>query len=221
MGRWIRWGGGGLFALLGSTVLIASVSYYPPLQEARCVATFAVVLGFGTAVSLDRYLRGCYASVPDNGKRVAERLHNVTEDRRFREVAGLDRPGYALYSRIFQVIFQAALPGQAIRYSSVFQGGFAGEDQQGYLVLALSPWHLRTAPAAHELFHLVRHVYGRARLDQEPTWWVSIREESIVWYQTVRYAGFRGILELFFAAAPVTIPVTLLLYLCSRVCYSF
>jgi hypothetical protein len=109
----------------------------------------------------------------------------VAIDKRFHRVASLG-------AREIEVL-HAQLASAAFCECSIWQGGYAGRPADRGLVLGLSRLHRRIVPAAHELFHLVREVRGRKRLDDETQVW---REECMIWFLTWQYAPVRTVLEL-------------------------
>jgi hypothetical protein len=114
-------------------------------------------------------------------------LQRVANTARFRQLAGLTGAHLRRFRR--------RLRNSHVCFSAPWQGGYAGHGPRKRVLLALSHLHLRTAPAAHELFHLVRHVRGVAPFHED--WFTrTIREEAIVWMLTIRYDPFRASLEL-------------------------
>jgi hypothetical protein len=99
----------------------------------------------------------------------------------------------------------------SFRRSPWFQGGYAGRDRGGNLVLGLSRWFPAAATAAHEAFHVARDIRGKCPLsrprvvtqeepsqqapppplsppDRQPSFWRVWWEEVVVWCQTAIYA---------------------------------
>jgi hypothetical protein len=101
----------------------------------------------------------------------------------------------------FRDIFKNAV----IMHAPSLQGGYAGlgckegrPPDERPIVLALSPSNLRTAAAAHELFHLARHVRRDRRFEDEEEMNILavVWEEAKVWTLTILFAPLRGIFEL-------------------------
>ena len=122
--------------------------------------------------------------IPKNpaGTRVSSVFQRISRDPEFLKIAGVSEQE-----------MEVALNGVSYRYSNILQGGFAGKVPTGdgdQLILGLSRLHIRTSPAAHELFHVARELRGgpTLRVDQMPGFLSRVHEEAIVWGMQTRYA---------------------------------
>jgi hypothetical protein len=123
-------------------------------------------------------------TTPDNG-RVRAVFLRVAADPKFQRIAGL---AGAQHDE-----FLAAVDKASYRFAGRSLGWAGPPDEEGGpCLLGLSWWHLRSVPAAHELFHLARHVRKVKSLDDETNVW---REEAIIWGQTLRYNPIGTVLE--------------------------
>ncbi len=119
------------------------------------------------------------------GPEIKNLFFSVAADPRFQRVAGLSETELAsLHQELERAEFC---------YCNILQGGYAGRPPGRGLVLGLSSWHIRRAPAVHELLHVAREVRGLKRLDDETKVW---REEFIVWYQTLQHTPVLGTIEM-------------------------
>lgn len=173
------------------------------LVPLRCLTVVAMAFGLLLFTTANRF-RAVPAHQADD--RVSHLFAEVAADDEFRRIAGLTDEELATLT--------ADLSTAAYRYSTL-QGGFAGRDGT-QLVLALSPLHLRRACAAHELFHLARDVVHRSRGGQggkslgDETG--VLREEAIVWQQTLAYRPVGAALEVSVLAAILVFPLMGALY---------
>jgi hypothetical protein len=186
----------GIVALFLGCLLTAAAIAVPMLGPLLCVGALLAVYGLILIVTTDRIRAAPSANA--NGK-VRDRFMEVAQDPDFLLVAGLGPSEL--------VTFLQDLSTASYRYSRIIQGGYAGRDPAGTLVLALSWGHLRRAAAAHELFHLARDVKcrvtrGKDGKDLNSTTGI-LREERLVWQQTLALFPVRG-------AAEILIPVVLI-----------
>jgi hypothetical protein len=194
MRGWVRWVIGGLLLLVGLTGLVGAI-VWAPLREVVKEATIVLALGLGALCGLDAMFHRWLNSAPDCGARVRQVLKAVADDPRFQQDAGLvDEEQGAANPDL--AAFQQALAQAEVCYSPIWQGGFADHVPGRGYVLALSPVHLRAAAAAHELFHLARHIRGVTPFEQPRALDEVVLEEMIVWALTVRYMPVRGTIEL-------------------------
>ena len=203
----------GFFLLaVGGLCILAGIALNH-CQPLICPGVASALLGLAVVLLTNR-LRAT-PTRPAN-ERVETLFDVVAEDEDFVLIAQLNDSEVAL--------LRQDLASASYRLSSVVQGGFAGRNRE-QLILALSPWHLRPAAAAHELFHLARDVLYRRRggkagqpLDDpessshvEGGFWLrlvrstchrcwesarGLKEERMVWYQTLTYRPLGGSAEL-------------------------
>jgi hypothetical protein len=178
-------------------------------QPFVCVGALAIILGLILTLSTN-WIRGI-PTVAANGA-VRSRFEQIANDPFFQHIARLREDEC-------QTLLDD-LSTASIRYSKIVQGGYAGRDDQGMLVLALSRWHLRSAPAAHELFHLARDVIyrsrnGKAGKSLDATTGI-LQEEIFVWIQTLSYLPIYGAVEIGIPLALVVAVAPYGIYLLAR-----
>jgi hypothetical protein len=182
---WLRLSFGGLCVVLGGFFLSGKVLAVPEFWSPVQAFVFLVV-GAAIVFRVDAFLHD-WLNHPLNCGAPERLFQMVANDPRFLELADLDGSVN---------LFRTTLADAQICYSVPWQGGYAGYGPDGQVVvLGLSHLNLRPAPAAHELFHLVRHVRGFARFETNSLS-VAIREEVIVWTLTLRYDLLGGVREL-------------------------
>jgi hypothetical protein len=187
----------GTVALVLGCLLTAAAIAVPLLRPLVCVGALSAACGLILLVTTDR-VRAAPA-VAANGK-VRELFEEVANDPLFHLVAGLSAQPGPENAPSERDTFLQDLSTASYRYSKMVQGGYAGRDAAGNLALALSRWHLRRAAAAHELFHLARDVLfrcrgGKAGKDLNATTGI-LREEALVWQQTLAYLPVPGAVEI-------------------------
>jgi hypothetical protein len=206
-----RWYLGGLALAVGGVFLSGKVTAQPEFWSPPLAIVFLLV-GLAILARVDAFLHRWFVQ-PLDCEVPCRLFQQIANDPEFQELAGLLRRADA--GRLAS--FKAVLTDAHICYSVPWQGGHAGHGPSGGVVLGLSHLSLRVAPAAHELFHLARHVHGLAPFHED---WLSrtIREEFIVWTLTVRYAPLSGSLELLPKLVLVGIGVAVVLNLYYRFC---
>ena len=182
--------GAGMIAL--PLIVVWATGFWPFLPVLIGEISVCWVIGFGAILHLDRRFHRWIAAPPDCTENVRNLLETIAHDLRFLRIAGLGTASPELAA--FQSILQTA----TVMHSPSLQGGFAGLGCGGGVVLALSRLHLRIAAAAHELFHLARHVRGTTPFEQEDQMGLFgvMIEEGKVWWLTAKYTFLRGCIEL-------------------------
>jgi hypothetical protein len=197
----------------------------PGTLNARGIIAGFWAIGLLAILRLDQYFHTWFAVAPDCTGPVRKLFEAIARDERFLIRAGLwdstgedtpvealevtppPQPGHAGENTAAEAgkVFHTILQKATILHSPSLQGGYAGLGcEEGRLpderpiVLALSPSSLRIAAAAHELFHLSRHVRGVTRFEDEKkmNFFAIGWEEAKVWLLTVRYVPLRSSLEL-------------------------
>jgi len=162
---------------------------HPTVRPLICTGILVTLVGSTVFLS-----SGAVRTIPetDAPEKVRRLFEEVANDSSFFEYTGL-RPAEL-------EVLKSDLQNASFRWSKIIQGGYAGRDEDGRLILAVSRWHLRRAAVAHELLHLARDVMyrlneGQAGRDLNDTRGV-LWEETVVWYQTLRLYPLAGAIEI-------------------------
>jgi hypothetical protein len=183
--------------LVGASLTGVSIAL-PVLEPFFCVGLVAMAFGLWASLAATRF-----RSMPMSEAKgsVQALFRKVSQDPIFLKIAGL--------TELERDVFWNELTTAAYRISW-FQGGYAGRTNGGQIVLGLSWIHLRRVPAAHELYHLARDVIHRCRNGRTGTLLDAqtgiLREELLVWGQTLSYSPIGGALEI---VVPLVIMVIL------------